>query len=80
MASGSEAWRSGSKRRFHDGHDPKVDGSTPIQALFSRPWDKMLHDHQSVWWNLTNIKLKKSEAKLKQKTWQQRPLSESRFW
>ena len=29
---------SGSKRRFYDGHDRKVDGSTRTQASLLRPW------------------------------------------
>ena len=28
----SATWPSGSEHRFYDGHDRKVDGSTPIQA------------------------------------------------
>ena len=32
------AWRSASERRFYDGHDRKVDGSTTIQASLLRPW------------------------------------------
>ena len=34
----TSAWPSGSERRFCDGHDRKVYGSTPTQALFLRPW------------------------------------------
>ena len=30
-------WPGGSERRFYDGHDRKVDGSTLTQALL-RPW------------------------------------------
>ena len=32
------AWPSGSERRFYDGHDRKIDGSTPTQASLLRPW------------------------------------------
>ena len=34
----SEAWPSSSERRFYDGDDRKVDGSTPTQASLLRPW------------------------------------------
>ena len=34
----SAAWPSDSERRFYDGHDRKVDGSTPTQALLLRSW------------------------------------------
>ena len=30
--------RNGLERRFHDGHDRKVDGFTPIQASQLRTW------------------------------------------
>ena len=33
----SEAWPSGSERRFYDGNDRKVEGSTPTQASLLRP-------------------------------------------
>ena len=36
----SAAWPRGSERRFYDGHDRKVDGSTPTQASLLRPWIK----------------------------------------
>ena len=34
----SAVWRSGVECRFYDGHDCKVDGSTPTQASLLRPW------------------------------------------
>ena len=33
----SAAWPSGSERRFYDGHDRKVDSSTPTLASLLRP-------------------------------------------
>ena len=59
----SAAWPSGSKRRFYDGHDRKVDGSTPTQASLLRSWIRCFTTIISAWWNLTSSKLKKSEAK-----------------
>ena len=32
------AWLSGSEHHFYSGHDRKVDGSTPTQALLLCPW------------------------------------------
>ena len=40
----SAAWRSGSVSCFYDGHDRKVDGSTPTQASLLRPWIRCLID------------------------------------
>ena len=34
----SAAWPTSSERRFYDGHDRKVDGSTPTQDSLLRPW------------------------------------------
>ena len=62
------AMRSGSKRCFDDGHDHKVDGSTPTQALLLRPWIKFFMIIIPAWWDPTSSKLKKSEAKLERKT------------
>ena len=56
------------QRRFNDGHDRKVDGSTSTQASLLRPWTRCFTRIISVRWNLTSSKLKKSEAKLKRKT------------
>ena len=39
--------RSGSERRFYDGYDRKVDGSTCTQVSFVRSWI-MLHDKSSL--------------------------------
>ena len=64
----SAAWPSGSERRFYDGHDRKVDGSTANQASLLRPWIKCFTTIISGWWNLTSSKLKKSETKFKRKT------------
>ena len=47
--------RSRSKRRFFDGHDRKVDGSTPTQltqALLLHPWLRYFTTIRLVWWNL----------------------------
>ena len=71
---------SGSERRFYNGHDRMVDGSTPTQASLLRPWIRSFTTIISAWWNLTSSKLKKSEVKFKRKTWKQRQLlSESGF-
>ena len=59
-------WPSGSERRFYDGHDRKVDGSTPTQASLLRPWIRRF-TIISAWWNLASSKWKKSEAKFKRK-------------
>ena len=40
----SAAWLSGSERRFYDGHDRKVDGSTFHPSLVVASLDKMLLD------------------------------------
>ena len=60
----SAAWPSGSQRRFYDGHDRKVDSSTPTLASMLRPWVRCFTTIISAWWNLTSSKLKKSVAKL----------------
>ena len=76
----SEAWPSGLERRFYGGHDPKVDGKTPTQASFLRPWIKCFMAIISASRNLTSSKLKKSEAKFKRKNRKQgQLLSESEF-
>ena len=67
----SAAWPSGSERRFCDGHDRKVEGSTPTLASMLRPWIRCFTTIISAWWNLTSRNLKKSEAKLNWKTWKQ---------
>ena len=75
----SAAWPSGLERRFHDGHDRKVDGSTPTQASLLRPWIRCFTTIISSWWNLTSRKLKKSEAKFKRKT-QKHTRTPKRAW
>ena len=76
----SVAWPIGSERRFYDGHDRKIDGSTPTQASLLRPWIRCFTTFISTWENLTSSKLKKSEAKCKRKTQKQEQLlSESGF-
>ena len=52
-----------SERRFYDGHDRKVDGSTPTQVSLLCPWKRRFTTIVSAWWNLTSSKLKKSEEK-----------------
>ena len=64
----SPACPSGLERRFYEGRDRKVDGSTPIQASLLRPWIRCFTIIVSAWWNLARSKLKKSEAKLNRKT------------
>ena len=56
------AWPSVSERRFYDGHDRKVDGST-LALTSLRPWIRFFTIIISAWWNLTSSKLNKSEAK-----------------
>ena len=71
-------WPSGLERRFYDGHDRKVNGSTLTQASFLRPWIRCFTTIIFAWRNLS--KLKKSEAKFKRKTRKQgKLLSESGF-
>ena len=60
----SAAWPSGSERRFHNGHDRKVDGSTSTQAPLLLPWIRCFTTIISAWWNLTSSELKKSVSKL----------------
>ena len=43
---------------FYDGHDRKVDGSTPTKASLLRPWIRCFTTIISAWWNLTSSKLK----------------------
>ena len=74
----SAAWPSGSERCFYDGHDRKIDGSTPTQASLLRPWIRSFMAIMSAWRNLTSSKLKKSEAKFARKNRKQ-VLSESGF-
>ena len=64
----SAAWRSGLERRFYDGHDRKIDGSTPTLASLLRSWKRFFATIICAWWNLTSSKLKKSEAILQRKT------------
>ena len=74
------AWPSDSERRFYDGHDRKVDGSSPTQASLLRPWIRCFTTIISAWWNLISSKLKKIEVKFKRKTRKQKQLlSESGF-
>ena len=76
----SAACPSGSERRFYDGHDRKVNGSTSTQALLLRPWIRCFTAVISARWNLTSSKSKKSEAQFKRKTRKQgQLLSESGF-
>ena len=68
------------ERRFYDGHDRNVDGSTLTHASLLRPWIRRFTTIISAWWNLTSSKLKESEAKFKRKPWKQwQLLSESGF-
>ena len=64
----SAAWPSGSEHCFYDGHDRKVDGSTPTHASLLRPRIRCFMAIISAWRNLTSSKLTKSKAKLKRKT------------
>ena len=66
------AWPSGLERRFYDGHDHKVDGSTPTQASLLRPWIRCFTTIISAWRNLTSSKLKKLKTNFKRKTGKQR--------
>ena len=50
---------------------PQWLGSTPTQAWLLRLWIWCFTIIISAWWNLTSNKLKKSEAKFKQKTREQ---------
>ena len=77
---GSAAWRICLERRFYDGHDRKINGSTPYLVSLLRPWIRCFTMPIYVWWNPTSRKLKKSEAKLNRKTRKQGQLpSESGF-
>ena len=68
------------QRRFYDGHDRKVDGSSPTQTSLLRPWIKSFTTITSAWWSLTSSKLKKTQAKFKRITRKQgQLLSESGF-
>ena len=62
------AWPNVMERRFYDGHDRKVDGSTSTQASLLLPWIRCFMTIISAWWYLTSNKLRKSEAKFKRKT------------
>ena len=64
----SAAWPSGSERRFYDDRYRKVDGSTTTHVSLLRSWIRCFTITISAWWNLTNSKLKKSEAKPNWKT------------
>ena len=76
----SAALPSASERLFYDGHDRKVDGSTPTQTSLLRFCIRCFTTIISAWWILTSRKLKKSQAKFKRKTQKQRQLlSESEF-
>ena len=48
----SAAWPRGSERRFYDGHDRKVDGSTPTQVPLLRPSIRSFMAIISAWRNL----------------------------
>ena len=72
--------RGGSERRFYDGHDRKVDGSTPTQAPLLRSWISCFTIIISTWWNLTSNKSKKSRSKTQpEKSEKRQLLSESGF-
>ena len=58
----SAAWPSGSERRFYDGRDRKVGGSTPTQALL-HPWIRCFTIIISAWWNLTSTKIEEVRSK-----------------
>ena len=58
---------SGSKRRFYDSHNRKVDGSTPTEVLLLRPCIRCSMAIISACRNLTSNKLKELEAKFKRK-------------
>ena len=74
------AWPSGSERCSYDGHDRKVNGSTPTQSSLLRPWIRYFTTIIFAWWNLTSSKLKKSEVKFHRKTRKQgQLLNQSRF-
>ena len=71
---------SGSERRFCDDHDCNVDGSTLTEASLLHPWIRRFATIISAWWNLSNCKLKKSEASVKGNNEKQgQLLSESGF-
>ena len=61
----SATWPSGLERCFYDGHDRKVDGSTPTQALLLCPWIRCFMAIISARRNLTSSKSKRSQAKFK---------------
>ena len=48
------AWPSDSERRFYNGHDRKVDGSTLTLASLLRPWIRCFTTIMCAWWNLTS--------------------------
>ena len=70
----SEAWRSGSERRFYDDHDRKVNGSTPNLVALLRPWIRCFTMIISAWWYLASSKLKEVKRKFNRKTQKQRQL------
>ena len=70
----SAVWCSGFERRFHNGGDRKVDGSTPNQASLLHSWIRCFTMVISALWNLTSSESKKSEAKLHRKIRKQRQL------
>ena len=71
----SAAWRSGLERRFYDGHDRKVNGSTPNPASL----DKMLYDDYLCLVESGKQQIKEVERKSNRKTWKRQLLSESGF-
>ena len=54
LQASSAAWPSGSERRFYNSRDRKVDGSTPTQASFLRPWIKWFTTIISAWFMESN--------------------------
>ena len=61
--SATPAWSSGLERRYCDGHDRKVDGSTPAKATM-RSWIRCFTTIISALKNLTSSKFKKSRNKV----------------
>ena len=77
------AWPSGSRRRFYDGHDRKVDGSTPTHASLLRPrtLSKMLYDnyHRVVESDKPQIEAVRSKIQAENSQTRRQLLSESGF-
>ena len=62
------------ERQFYDGHNRKVDGSTPTEALLLRHWIRCFTTIISVWWNANKQQIKEVTSKIQAENLETRQL------